>query len=144
MNKKSLETYHHCCCRSPMLTTCLTEINNGNFCTWLGLTTELIIKHLKETSTSAKGLLRNTNKTFRSIYITLPMNNNLNDNNQTDKDTRNTSEKKNRYMIKLKKQAKHIQIKQDGSKSCRVRGIGTSWYYKFMNQRQKIHNRWRQ
>ena len=64
------------------------------------------------------------------------MNYKINNNNKTDEDGRQTPEKQMRYMLKLKKQAKYIHIKQDGSRSRQVRVISTSWYYINMFQIQ--------
>ena len=47
--------YYHCAAFSPVPTTFITEINNGNFSTWPGLTAELISKNLPKILATAKG-----------------------------------------------------------------------------------------
>ena len=72
----------------------------GNFCTWPVFTTGSIRNYFKETITSAKGHMRQTKNNVLSTKITPPMNDSLNYNNQTYEDTRQTSEKQMRNMLK--------------------------------------------
>ena len=53
--KPDLAMYYHRANFSPVPTTFITAINNGNFSTWPGLTAELISKHLPKSLTTAKG-----------------------------------------------------------------------------------------
>ena len=47
--------YYHCAAFSPVPTTFITAINNGNLSTWPGLTAELISKHLPKILATEKG-----------------------------------------------------------------------------------------
>ena len=51
--KPDLAMYYHRAKFSPVPTTFITVINNGNFSTWPGLTTELISNHLPKSLATA-------------------------------------------------------------------------------------------
>ena len=53
--KPYLAMYYHRAAFSPVPTTFISGINNGNFSTWPGLTAELISKHLQKSLATAKG-----------------------------------------------------------------------------------------
>ena len=50
-----LAMYYHRAVFCPVPITFITEINNGNFSTWPGLTADLIAKHLPKIFATAKG-----------------------------------------------------------------------------------------
>ena len=52
--KKDLITYYQKCCFSPVRSTWIREIDNGNFCTWPGLTAHVVRKHLPKSTATAK------------------------------------------------------------------------------------------
>ena len=52
--KPDLARYYHRAVFWPVPSTFITAINNGNFCTWPGLTAELIAKHLPKSLATAK------------------------------------------------------------------------------------------
>ena len=62
--KPDLTMYYHRAAFSPVPTTFITSINNGNFSTCPGLTAELISKHLPKSLATAKG----HNKLSRKMY----------------------------------------------------------------------------
>ena len=53
--KKDLVTYYHKCCFSPVIPTWIRAIENGNICTWPGLTAHDIHKPLPRSMETAKG-----------------------------------------------------------------------------------------
>ena len=56
--QKTLAQYLHATCYSPVPSTFITAIKNGNFDTWPGLTPHLINKHLPPSISTAKGHIR--------------------------------------------------------------------------------------
>ena len=64
--KPDLAMYYHRAAFSPVPTTFISAINNGNFSTWPGLTAELISKHLQKSLTKAKGHNKLARKNVRS------------------------------------------------------------------------------
>ena len=64
--KPDLTMYYHRAAFSPVPTTFISEINNGNFYTWPGITAELIPKHLPKSLATAKGHNKLTRKNVRS------------------------------------------------------------------------------
>ena len=52
--KPDLPMYYHRAAFSPVPTTFITAISNGNFSTWPRLTAELISKHLPKSLATAK------------------------------------------------------------------------------------------
>ena len=61
-----LTMYYHRAAFSPVPTTFITAINNGNFSTWPGLTADLILKHLPKSLDTAKGHDKLARKNVRS------------------------------------------------------------------------------
>ena len=61
-----LAMYYHRAAFSLVLTTFITEINNGNSSTWPGLTADLIAKHLPKSLVIAKGHDKLAKKNIRS------------------------------------------------------------------------------
>ena len=53
--KKQLMTYYHRCCFSPVISTWIKAIEQGNFCTWPGLTVTSVEKYLDKSMTTSKG-----------------------------------------------------------------------------------------
>ena len=64
--KPDLAMYYHRAAFSPVPTTFITAINNGNLSTWPGLTAELISKHLPKSLATAKGHDKLARKNVRS------------------------------------------------------------------------------
>ena len=53
--KRQLATYLHATCLSPAVSTFTKAINNNQFISWPGLTSNLIIKHLPKAHAPIKG-----------------------------------------------------------------------------------------
>ena len=53
--KKELVEYYHRCCFSPVISTWITAIEKGNFCTWPGLTAKLVQKYMGKSIATEKG-----------------------------------------------------------------------------------------
>ena len=53
--KIDLVRYLHACCFSPVISTWLKAIENKHFTTWPGLTTDLVKKHLQQSSATVQG-----------------------------------------------------------------------------------------
>ena len=62
--KKYLITYYHKCCFSLVVLTWMRAIENGNFCTWPGLTARAVHKHLPKSMVTAKGHMRQQDKMY--------------------------------------------------------------------------------
>jgi hypothetical protein len=54
-NQKELINYLHEACFSPVKSTWSTEIKNGSFVSWLGLTERAVEKHLSKSTATIKG-----------------------------------------------------------------------------------------
>jgi hypothetical protein len=67
--KVDLIKYLHACCFSPVPSTFIKAVKNGNFITWPGLDTASIIKHLPPSVASAKGHLNQEQKNLQSTKI---------------------------------------------------------------------------
>jgi hypothetical protein len=70
-NQSDLVAYLHRACFSPTKSTWLKAINAGYFATWLGLTVELVNKHLPKSIAKAKGHLRQERQNLRSTSTPL-------------------------------------------------------------------------
>ena len=70
--KLDLAMCYHRAAFSPVPTTFISAINKGNFSTWLGLTAELISKHLPKSLATAKGHNKLARKILRSTRPQLP------------------------------------------------------------------------
>ena len=81
--KKDLITYYHKCCFSPVVSTWIRGIENGNYCTWLGLTAHAVRKHLPKSMVTSKGHMRQQDKNVRSTKgttkIEVPIDNKVDD-----------------------------------------------------------------
>ena len=58
--------FYHGCCFSPVKSTWLRAIKNGNFVTWPGLTYDMVSKYYPDTSATAKGHLNQERQNLRS------------------------------------------------------------------------------
>ena len=67
--KRDLVSYYHKCCFSPVVSTWIKAIDNGNFCTWPGLTVTLVRKYLMPSIATAKGHMKQQQKNLRSTKI---------------------------------------------------------------------------
>jgi hypothetical protein len=56
-NQKDLINYLHAACFSPVKSTWITAIKNGNFTSWPGLTEHAVEKHLSKSTSKTKGHL---------------------------------------------------------------------------------------
>ena len=70
--KSELAAYFHATVGSPTKHALTTAINNGNFVTWPGLTTDLINKHLLPSIPTMKGHLKQEQQNLRSTRLTPP------------------------------------------------------------------------
>jgi hypothetical protein len=68
-NEKDLINYLHAACISPVKSTWITEIKNGNFSSWPGLTEHAVEKHLSKTTPTTKGHLNQQRKNSRTTKI---------------------------------------------------------------------------
>ena len=66
--KTDLAIYYHRAAFSPVPTTFITAINNGNFSTWPGLTAEIISKNLPKSLATAKCHDKLSQKNIRSTW----------------------------------------------------------------------------
>ena len=64
--KPDLARYYHCAVSCPFPSTFITAINNRNFSACLGLTVDLIAKHLPKSLATAKGHAKLARKNIRS------------------------------------------------------------------------------
>ena len=62
-------TYHPQCAWSRVVSTWTTAIDSGNFCTWPGLSSAAVRKHLDKSIGTAKGHMKQTRKGLRSTKI---------------------------------------------------------------------------
>jgi hypothetical protein len=76
-NKKDLINYLHATCFSPVKSTCITAIKNGNFLSWPGLTEHAVEKYLSKSTATTKGHLNQQRQNARTTQIK-----NLNASNQ--------------------------------------------------------------
>jgi hypothetical protein len=68
-NQKDLINYLHAACFSPVKSTWITAIKNGNFSSWPGLTEHAVEKHLSESTSTTKGHLNQQRKNARTTKI---------------------------------------------------------------------------
>ena len=64
--KPDLAMYYHRAAFSPVPTTFISAINNGNFSTWPGITAELISKHLPKSLATVKDYNKLSRQNVRS------------------------------------------------------------------------------
>jgi hypothetical protein len=68
-NQKDLINYLHAACFSPVKSTWITAIKNGNFSSWPGLTEHAVEKHLSKSTSTTKGHLNQQRQNARTIKI---------------------------------------------------------------------------
>jgi hypothetical protein len=68
-NQKELINYLHAACFSPVKSTWIAAIKNGNFTSWPGLTEHAVEKHLSESSATLKGHLNQQSMNTISTII---------------------------------------------------------------------------
>jgi hypothetical protein len=68
-NQKDLISYLHDACFSPVKSTWITAIKNGNFSSWPGLTDHAVEKHLSKSTSTAKGPLNQQRQNARATKI---------------------------------------------------------------------------
>ena len=62
--KRDLSSYYHECCFSPVSSTLIKEIENGNFCTWPVLTVTAVHKYLQTSIATVKGYMKQQRKKY--------------------------------------------------------------------------------
>ena len=70
-SKKQLVIYYHKCCFSPVISTWVKAIKNGNFSSWPGLTARLVTKYLGKSLATQKGHLHQQHKNVWSTKQTV-------------------------------------------------------------------------
>jgi hypothetical protein len=68
-NHKELINNLHAACLSPVKSTWIAAIKNGNFTSWPGLTERVVEKHLSKSSATVKGHLNHRRMNTRSTKI---------------------------------------------------------------------------
>jgi DNA helicase IV len=68
-NKKYLINYLHAACFSPVKSTWITAIKNGNFSSWPGLTERAVEKDLSKSTSTTKGHLNQQRQNARTTKI---------------------------------------------------------------------------
>jgi hypothetical protein len=68
-NQKDLINYLHAACFSPVKSTCIKAIKNGNFSSWPGLTEHTVEKHLSRSTSTTKGHLNQQRQNSRTTKI---------------------------------------------------------------------------
>jgi hypothetical protein len=68
-NQKVLINYLHAVCFSPVKSTWITAIKNGNFLSWPGLTEHAVEKHLSKSTATTKGHLNQQRQNARTTQI---------------------------------------------------------------------------
>jgi hypothetical protein len=68
-NQKDLINYLHAACFSPIKSTWIKAINNGNFLSWPGLNEHTVEKHLSKSTSTAKGHLNQQRQNARTTKI---------------------------------------------------------------------------
>jgi hypothetical protein len=68
-NQKDLIKYLHAACFSPVKSTWITAIKNGNFTSWLGLTEHAVEKHLSKSTSTTKVHLNQQRQNARTTKV---------------------------------------------------------------------------
>jgi hypothetical protein len=68
-NQKDLINYLHAACFSPVKSTWISAVKNGNFTSWPGLTEQAGEKHLSKSTSTIKGHLNQQRKNSRTTKI---------------------------------------------------------------------------
>jgi hypothetical protein len=69
-SRKDLINYLHAACFSPVKSTWITAIKNGNFSSWPGLTEHAVEKHLSKSTSTTKGHLNQQRQNAITTKIT--------------------------------------------------------------------------
>jgi hypothetical protein len=67
--QKDLINYLHAACFSPVKSTWITAIKNGNFTSWPGLTEQAVEKHLSKSTSTIKGHLNQQRQNARTKKV---------------------------------------------------------------------------
>jgi hypothetical protein len=67
--QKDLINYLHAACFSPVKSTWITAIKNGNFLSWVGLTEHAVEKHLSKSPATTKGHLNQQRQNARTTQV---------------------------------------------------------------------------
>jgi hypothetical protein len=67
--KKNFINYLHAACFSPVKSTWITAIKNGNFTSWPGLTEHTVENHSSKSTSTTKGHLNQQGKNARTTKI---------------------------------------------------------------------------
>jgi hypothetical protein len=68
-NQKDLINYLHAACFSPVKSTWIKAIKNGNFSSWPGLNEHNVEKYLSKSTSTAKGHLNQQRQNVRTTKI---------------------------------------------------------------------------
>jgi hypothetical protein len=71
-NQKDLINYIHAACFSPVKSTWMAAIKNGNFTAWPGLTEQAVEKHLSKSTSTTKGHLNQKRQNARTTKVNDP------------------------------------------------------------------------
>jgi hypothetical protein len=71
-NQKDLINYLHAACFSPVKSTWITSIKNGNFTSWPGLTEQAVEKHLSKSTSTTKGHFNQQRQNARTTKVKDP------------------------------------------------------------------------
>jgi hypothetical protein len=71
-NQKEFINYLHAACLSPIKSTWITAIKNGNFISWSGLTEQAVQKHLSKSTSTTKGHLNQRRQNARTTKVKDP------------------------------------------------------------------------
>jgi hypothetical protein len=71
-NQKESINYLHAACLSPVKSTWITAIKNGNFSSWPGLTEHDVEKHLSKSTSTTKGHLNQQRQNARTTKSKTP------------------------------------------------------------------------
>jgi hypothetical protein len=72
INQKDLINYLHAACFSPVKSTWIAAIKNGNFTSWPGLTEQAVEKHLSKSTSTTKGHLNQQRQNARTTKVKDP------------------------------------------------------------------------
>jgi hypothetical protein len=68
-NQKDLINYLHAACFSPVKSTWISAIKNGNLTSWPGLTEQAVEKHLSKSTSTTKGHLNQQRQNTRTTKV---------------------------------------------------------------------------
>jgi hypothetical protein len=123
--KKDLINYLHAACFSPVKSTWIKAIKNGNFSSWPGLNEQNVEKFLSKSTSTAKGHLNQQRQNSRTTKIK--------DAELIDSEPHpDHGIKTQYYMLQQLMQDKYIRIKQADFPLFQATGTNISWYYMIM------------